>query len=169
MPLSIANAASTLVAQRVGAGDLRDAHRVGWHGLEMGVAIAAAMGALVYSLREPLIRLYTHDPVIVGAALPLLAWVAVFHIADAAQTIAAFVLRAYRQAVAPLVIYALAIWGVGLGGGYVLAFDLFGIAPAALRDAIGFWSAATGGLIVAGTGMTLFLRWMLRQQRTSAA
>ena len=35
---------------------------------------------------------------IVAAALPLLAWVALFHVADAAQTIAAFVLRAYRIA-----------------------------------------------------------------------
>ena len=31
---------------------------------------------------------------VIAAALPLLAWVAVFHVADAAQTIAAFVLRA---------------------------------------------------------------------------
>ena len=55
---------------------------------------------------------------IVAAALPLLAWVALFHVADAAQTIAAFVLRAYRIATVPLVIYALALWGIGLGGGY---------------------------------------------------
>ena len=38
LPLAIANAASTLVAQRVGAGDAADARRIGWAGLEIGVA-----------------------------------------------------------------------------------------------------------------------------------
>ena len=45
----IANASSTLVAQRIGAGDMDDAHRVGWHGLEIGLAIAALMGGFVFS------------------------------------------------------------------------------------------------------------------------
>ena len=168
MPLAIGNASSTLVAQRVGAADPADARRVGWHGLELGLLIAAVMGTAVYALRGPILRLYTNDPVIVSAALPLLAWVAVFHIADAAQTIAAFVLRAYRRAVAPLVIYAVAIWGVGLGGGYLLAFDSIGLAPAALQGSQGFWSAATAGLVVAGSGMSLYLRGVLRQQRRAS-
>ena len=165
MPLAIANASSTLVAQRIGAGDAADARRLGWHGLEAGVLIAATMGAAVYLMREQILRLYTHDSVIVGAALPLLAWVAVFHIADAAQTVAAFVLRAYRVATVPLVIYAVAIWGVGLGGGYALAFGSSAWVPAALRGALGFWSAATLGLVIAGAGMSGFLAWMLRRAR----
>ena len=169
MPLAIGNASSTLVAQRIGASDLADARRLGWHGLEAGVLIAATMGAAVYLLREDILRLYTHDSVIVGAALPLLAWVAVFHIADAAQTVAAFVLRAYRVATAPLVIYAVAIWGVGLGGGYALAFNSGGLAPAALQGSLGFWSAATLGLVIAGVGMSAFLAWMLRRTHARGA
>jgi MATE family multidrug resistance protein len=169
MPLAIANASSTLVAQRIGAGDADDARRLGWHGLEAGVLIAATMGAAVYLLREQILRLYTHDSVIVGAALPLLAWVAVFHVADAAQTVAAFVLRAWRMAVAPLVIYAVAIWGVGLGGGYLLAFDSSGFVPAALRGSLGFWAAATLGLVIAGAGMSAFLAWVLRRSHTTLA
>ena len=163
MPLAIANASSTLVAQRIGAGDMDDARRLGWHGLEAGVLIAATMGAAVYLLREDILRLYTHDAIIIGAALPLLAWVAVFHIADAAQTVAAFVLRAYRVATAPLVIYAVAIWGVGLGGGYALAFGNGSFVPAALKGPLGFWSAATFGLVIASVGMSAFLAWMLRR------
>ena len=89
-----------------------------------------------------------------------------FHVADAAQTIAAFVLRAYRIATVPMLIYVAAIWGVGLGGGYLLAFDVGGIAPVALQGAQGFWSAATAGLVIAGIGMTAFLAWFLRQQRS---
>jgi len=126
VPLAIGNAASTLVAQRIGADDPSDARRLGWHGLELGVLIAASVSAVVSLLREPILNLYTHDAVIIKAALPLLAWVVVFHIADAAQTVSAFVLRAYRVATAPMVIYAVAIWGVGLGGGYAVAFDTTG-------------------------------------------
>jgi MATE family multidrug resistance protein len=165
LPLAIANASSTLVAQRVGAGDAADARRIGWAGLEMGVLIAAALGSTVYLLRETVIGLYTSNPVIIAAAMPLLAWVALFHIADAAQTIAAFVLRAYRIAVVPVVVYVVAIWGIGLGGGYVMAFDLAGISPDWMRGAQGFWSMATVGLATAGLGMSGFLAWKLRRDR----
>src|SRR5207247_8577192 len=89
---ALASATGTLVAQRIGASDQRDARRIGWHGLQLGVLIAAAMGASVYLLRGPLMRAYTPDAVIVAAAMPLLAWVMLFHIADAAPTIASFTL-----------------------------------------------------------------------------
>jgi multidrug resistance protein, MATE family len=169
MPLAIGNAAGALVAQRIGAGDRPDARRLSWHALECAVLMAACVGVAVFAFRSNLLALYTGDTAIAAAALPLLAWVVVFHIADAAQTVAAFVLRAWHIATVPLVIYAVAIWGVGLAGGYVLAFDLGGFTPAALRGAPGFWSAATLGLLVAGSGMALFLAWMLRQQRGAEA
>src|SRR4029434_39930 len=86
MPLAISNATATLVAHRVGATAPGDARGIGWHGLQLGVLIAAAMGAAVYLTREGLMRAYTHDQTIIAAAMPLLAWVILFHIADAAQT-----------------------------------------------------------------------------------
>ena len=168
MPLAIANATATLVAQHVGAGDPHAARRIGWHGLQIGVLIAAAMGAGVYLLREPLLHAYTHDAVIIAAAMPLLGWVMLFHVADAAQTMAGFVLRAYRIAVVPMLIYALAVWGVGLGGGYVVAFDTLGITPPGLQGARGFWSAATAGLTVTAIALCGFLLWVLRMQTRDA-
>ncbi len=170
LPLAIANAASTLVAQQVGAGEIADARRIGWAALEVGVAVAAVLGAAVYLSREHLVGLYTANPVIVAAALPLLAWVALFHVADAAQTIAAFVLRAYRIATLPLVVYVLAVWGIGLGGGYVAAFDLAGISPPWMLGARGFWSMATVGLATAGLAMsTLSWRSRLRREASPSA
>ncbi len=164
MSLAIANASSTLVAQRVGAGDTADARRLGWHGLELGTLVATAMGAMVFLLRERVLHIYTADPVVIAAALPLLAWVAVFHIADAAQTVAAFVLRAYHVVVMPLVIYVLALWGVGLGGGWVLAFAADGFGSPALRGAAGFWAASSASLVVAALAMCTGLAWVLRRQ-----
>ncbi|MFX8316436.1 MATE family efflux transporter, partial [Acinetobacter baumannii] len=84
-------------------GAARDARRLGWHGLLIGSGLAAVMGAAVFVLREPLLGLYSHDAAVLAAALPLVAWLALFHVADAAQTIAAFVLRAYKIATVPMV------------------------------------------------------------------
>ena len=165
MPLALANATGTLVAQRIGAGDHADARRLGWHGLALGCAIAAVMGAAVYLLRAPVLGLYSQDAAVLAAALPLVAWLAVFHVADAAQTIAAFVLRAYKIATVPVLIYVAALWGVGLGGGYQLAFNVSGQVPAALQGAPGYWVAATAGLVVAGVALSAFMLWMMRQQR----
>jgi MATE family multidrug resistance protein len=113
--------------------------------------------------------LYTSDPTIIAAALPLLLWAWVFHVGDAGQTLAAFVLRAHHIAVAPLLIYAVAIWGVGMGGGYFLAFGHADWVPDSLRGAPGFWSAATAGLTLAALGLSAFLAWVHRQEAMQQA
>ena len=165
MPLAIGNAACTLVAQRLGAGDARDARRLSWHGMELGLSISVAMGAGAWLLREQLLGAYTRDAAVVAAALPLLAWVMLFHIGDAGQTLAAFVLRAYHLTVAPMWIYAAALWGVGLGGGYLLAFDVTGLTPPALRGARGYWAAMTAGIALAAIALTALLGWVLSTRR----
>ncbi len=168
LQMAIGNATGTLVAQRIGAGDAADARRLGWHGVEAGVLIAGGVGSAVYLLREPILQIYTRDPAVIAIAAPLLAWVVLFHIADAGQTLAAFVLRAYRVATVPLLVYAFAIWGVGLGGGYAVAFNTTGWSPVALQSAQGYWAAATAGLVVAAAGLCGFLAWMLKQQHSDS-
>lgn len=169
VPLGLANATSALVAQSIGAGRAADARRLGWHGLALGTGLAALVAGGVLLLREPLLGLYTRDPLVLAAALPLIAWLVPFHIADAAQTLAAYVLRAYKIATVPMVIYVGALWGVGLGGGWVLAFNLPGGVPPALQGASGFWVAATAGLVLAGVALSLFMAWVFRQQQQQAA
>ena len=169
MPLALSNAASALVAQRIGAGDLRDARRLGWHALQFTGTLALAVGGAVYLAREQVLRLYTDNPAVVAAALPLLGWVALFHAADAVQALAAFVLRAWRVATLPMVIYVLALWGLGLGGGYALAFNLGGAVPPDWQGARGFWIASTTGLTLAAAALAGLLGWVLSRQRARAA
>lgn len=164
VPLSLGNATSTLVAQRIGALDLADARRIGWHGVQIGLGVAAVMGTVVWLGREAVLGLYTGDPLVQAAVLPLLAWVALFHFFDAAQGVVAFVLRAWRVATVPVVIFVVAMWGVGLGGGYLLAFDPLGIVPPALQGARGFWSASAAGLLVAAVALTALLAVVHRQR-----
>ncbi len=157
LPLSLGQATGVLVAQRVGARDAAGARRIGWHGLQIGAVLGAAVGLAVYLAREPVLRLYTSDTAVIAAALPLLAWVALFHAADAVQGTAGFVLRGWRIATVPMLIFAVCLWGVGLGGGYVLGFDALGLTPPGLTGARGFWAAATAGLVLAALALTALL------------
>lgn len=164
LPLAVGNATSTLVAQHVGAGQARDAARVGVHGLVAGCAAAAVVGSVVLALRPAVLHLYTGDEAVFAAAMPLIAWLVLFHVADAAQIITAFVLRAYKITAVPMLIYVAALWGLGLGGGYVLAFNLSGMTPPFLLGAPGFWMASTTGLTLAAVLLTAYLAWVLRQK-----
>jgi MATE family multidrug resistance protein len=135
--------------------------------MALGTALAATLGTAVFLGRDAVLHLYTADEAVVAAAMPLLAWLALFHVADAVQTIAAFVLRAWRVAAVPMFIYAGTLWGVGLGGGYVLAFNVGGAVPEAFQGARGFWTAATVGLVVASVALVLFKRHVLNRKATA--
>jgi len=169
MPLALANAASTLVAQAVGARRLADARRLGWHGVELGIAIAAVASLVVFLVRPGLVNLYTADGAVAAIALPLLAWVCVCHVVDAGQTVSAFVLRAWHITTWPMFIYATALWGVGLSGGYGLAFLAPADWPAATRGAAGFWLASTAGLAVASVALMVLLHNTLRRAAARTA
>ena len=148
VPLALANGTATLVAQSVGARDFAQARRLGWHGLEIGVALATVLGACVYFGREAVLGVYTDNPAIIAAAMPLLVWVWWFHIGDAAQTLANFVLRSHHITFLPLVCFAVSLWGIGLYGGYLVVHSSW--APLELRGAAGYWAMSAIGLVVVG-------------------
>lgn len=151
--LALATAAGTLVAQHLGAGQKREARIVGRHAMLLAALVAASVGAVVAMAREPIVALYTANRATAAAALPLLVWVWFFHLGDALQTVAAYVLRAYQVATVPMAIYVVALWGLGIGGGYLLAFGAHG------AGAVGFWQAATAGLLTAAA----LLGWLLKR------
>ena len=156
VPLALGTATGVVVGQALGAGDGRRARHAGLLGLAVGCGAAAITGAAIGFAAGPLARTYTSDPQVAAAAAALLSIVAVYHIVDAVQAVMAQVLRGYKRATVPMVIYAVALWGVGLGGGYLLGLtDSFG--PP--RGAAGFWIAAVASLTIAGAGvLAYFLR-----------
>jgi multidrug resistance protein, MATE family len=168
LPMALAGATSALVAQRIGAQDIPDARRLTRHGIVFGLLVAAAVGTMVFLGREGVVRLYTSDPAVAAAALSLLAWVTLFHVVDAGQALASFVLRAYRIATAPMFIFAASLWGVGLGGGYLLAFNVTGWTPKALLGAPGYWAASTAGLALAMALLLAVVWQVMREQKRQA-
>jgi multidrug resistance protein, MATE family len=156
-PMSIGIATSTLVAHALGGHRHDAAQALARHGIAMACAIGCCYAAISFILRPAILAGYTTDAAVVAAAMPLMPIMLVYHLFDTFQTATAFVLRAYRVAVVPTVIYAIALWGVGLGGGYLLGFNVGGGVPAWLTGARGFWAANAASLAVAGCG--LFLHW----------
>jgi MATE family multidrug resistance protein len=159
LPLSIASATGILVAQEIGAGRLSAARHAGDAGIRLGVIVAVSTGLLVYFSRAYIVALYTPDPKIAAIALSLFLFISFYQFVDAVQVGAAFVLRAYKVATIPTLMYAIGLWGIGLGGGYLLGFDVLGNTPYALRGAAGFWlgNSISLGLVAAA------LYWYLRR------
>ncbi len=122
IPLSLSIATATLTAQSIGAGDGRRARATALTGMQMGAVVAVATVTVVWALRDGIVRLYTSDLGVATMALTLIPYLAAFHLFDALQTVASFVLRAYKIAVAPTVVHAVALWGIGVFGGYQVAF-----------------------------------------------
>ena len=127
LPLSLSVATATLTAQAIGAEDPRRARETALTGMRIGALVATLTVLMLWTLRGSIVGLYSRDPAVVAMALTLIPYLAAFHFFDALQTVASFVLRAYRRAIAPTVIHASALWGVGVIGGYLVAFGgIFG-------------------------------------------
>jgi MATE family multidrug resistance protein len=171
VPLALSNATSTLVAQRLGAQSPREGRLLAWHGVWLAGLLALMMGMALYAGRSVVVGLYTQDTAVAAAALLLMGWVVWFHLADALQTMAALVLRAYRVATLPVVVYALALWGVGLGGGYLLAFreaSTSSFLPWAV-GASGFWVMSTAALWLAAVLLLGLMAWVIRQKQADGS
>jgi MATE family multidrug resistance protein len=152
--LAIANATSVLVAQSVGAGDHRRARRT-------------VLGGGLWLLRAPVAGLYTTDPAVLAAAMPLMAIAAGYHLFDAMQAFLVNVLRAYKIVTLPTLVYVFSLWGVGLAGGWWLTFAGPAQGPlSALAGerggATGFWIAAACSVAAASVGMAVLLARLWR-------
>jgi MATE family multidrug resistance protein len=161
LPLSLGNAASVLAGQALGAGDMRQARRAGLAGIVTCVGFAALTCIMLRLGADAIAGLYTNSAEVQAAATVLIGYVAVYHLFDALQTGAVSVLRGYKKTTVPMVIYAVALWGVGLAGGYALGLtDTFG----ARRGAPGFWLAALMSLALAGGVVTAYFLRVSKMQ-----
>lgn len=158
-PLALGNATSVLVGRAMGAGQPERARHLCWVGIRMGMTIAVVI-SLIYWIAAPQIAsLYTTDPQVQAAAIPLIVLVGFYHLGDALQAVAVNALRGYKKSLIPMVIYTSTLWGIGLGGGNLLGLtNTFG--PA--RGAAGFWIAAIISLWLVAGLVALYLNTISR-------
>jgi MATE family multidrug resistance protein len=123
VPLALGIASSARTGYWLGAGQPQRARQAA--GLGIGLAIGAAVlcAAALLLGRETIALAFTNDPLVAQTAMVWLVWVAIFHLTDAVQVVCAFLLRCYRVTITPLLIYTAFLWGLGLYGGYLWAYD----------------------------------------------
>ena len=164
MPLAVSIATATLTAQAIGARDLKRARGTAFIGMTMCVGLASLTAFTVWTLRGIVVGLYTTDIAVAAVALSLIGYFATLHVFDALQGVTAAVLRAYRIAVAPMVIYALALWGPGLVGGYLVAFRPVLGEP---RGVQGMWLMLALALGLTASALVGFYLWFLQRQQVA--
>jgi MATE family multidrug resistance protein len=167
MPLSIAIACSARVSFWLGAGRPEHAKRIVLLGLKLTVSISILLAVILWLTKNSLAGFYSTNPVIVSSASTLLVWVAFYHLADGIQAVSAFLLRCYRITIAPLALYGVLLWGLGLYGGYLLTYKgLPGLAAMPAPDT--FWMASVLALwLVATCFLVLLWRAMRNNQHAN--
>lgn len=162
-PLSIAIAASSRVSFWQGAGDARQARAVIRLGLKLSLSTALVLAATLFVVRGALAGVYARSPEVVALATTLLAWVALYHLADSVQVVCVFFLRCFRVTLAPLLVYCLLLWGMGLSGGYWLAYQGLG-SWRALQSPAAFWASSAVALALTAF-IFLWLLWQVLRRR----
>lgn len=166
VPLALGIATSARVSFWLGAGDAGQARRAAILGLLSAGTLALGLATLITWLARPLVGLYVEEPAIIMAASALLARVGLYHLGDSLQAVSVFILRSYRIVLAPLVIYCLLLWGLGLAGGYLLAFHGLGPWPA-MSTPEAFWMASAGASALVAV-IFLALVWRVTQRAPTA-
>jgi multidrug resistance protein, MATE family len=164
VPLSIAIATSARVSYWLGAGDASRARLAIRTGFKLVLLIALALAGAVAIGRGSIATIYSRTPEVVALAAGLLGWLAIYHVGDSVQVLLVFVLRCYRVAVAPLAAYCVLLWGVGLAGGYALAYQ--GLGPwAAEHSPAAFWAAGAVALALLSLILPVILWRAVRRYR----
>jgi multidrug resistance protein, MATE family len=156
VPLSLSIATSARVSYWIGAGHAQMARQAIGHGFRWLLLCTLATAILLACGRDLIARLYIQDEEVAQRASDLLAWMIWYQAVDAVQVMCFFILRCHRVTLVPMLVYASLLWGVGLTGGYALAYQgVGGIEP--LMGPQAFWitssfaltlvSLALGGLL----------------------
>jgi MATE family multidrug resistance protein len=163
VPLSFAIATSARVSYWLGAQQPREAIRATRDGFVLVVSCAAALALVLLALREPIAHAYTRQSAVAVMAAGMIAWLAVYLVADAIQVMCFFLLRCYRVTLAPLLIYSVLLWGFGLSGGYWLAYRGWATGTP-WQHPVAFWVTSSLALVLASVLMASLLRWTQRSR-----
>jgi len=157
--LGIGAATAVRVGRAVGAGDSPGARDEGWHGIGLGAAVMGCMAVVFVVAPGPLARMFSNDPVVVAAAIPLIQIAALFQLSDGAQAVAAGALRGAGD--------TRALFWANLVGHYTVGLVLsLALAFGAGLGAPGLWFGLSAGLTA--TAVLLIARFR-RVTRTTIA
>jgi MATE family multidrug resistance protein len=162
MPLSLSIASSSRVSYWIGAGQIHRARQALRTGLGLILLLSLILVSLIGLQHQAIAEFYTQSPEVAALAATLLLWLMLYHVADAAQVFCVFTLRCYGITVLPLITYTLLLWGLGLAGGYRLAYgsavDLPWLRWLTPQSPIAFWQTGSVALYMT-TAVLLPVLW----------
>lgn len=120
----VAQAATTLVGQSLGAGDTKRAEKAGLMSGYLGMAIMAVAGVLIALFRVPLMRLFTPDAEVVQIGASLLLICAGYQPFFAMSIVMTGALRGAGDTKVPFYISLFSMWGLRLVLAWVFAYGL---------------------------------------------
>jgi multidrug resistance protein, MATE family len=167
LPLSMGFAASARASWHLGAGTPKQAARTILASFWLLAGVSISFSAIIFIANKEIAGLYSKDADVIASAASLLPWVCLFHLMDATQALASSFLRCYRITVLPVVIYALSLWGLGLGGGFVLTYHGVSFGAwhwPALQSPVGFWLAGSAANALVALCFCWLLSWHTRQR-----
>jgi len=164
VPLALGIASSARVGYWLGANQAHHAEQAAHTGLKICFGLALLCSGSLALSRESLAQLFTANSEVAMAAASVLLWVALYHLVDALQAVCAFILRCYRITLMPLVIYCVMLWGVGLGGAYVWAYEGIGL-WSARPEVSTFWATSSVALIIVTLSFVSLVVWTAKQRR----
>jgi MATE family multidrug resistance protein len=138
----------------------------------MGImfAVSACAGVTIFLATHQIASLYTRDAAVLAIAAQLMAFVAVFQLFDTAQVVIVNALRGYKIALIPMLVYTVALWGLGLGGGYALGLERIdavnALGLATPMGAAGFWLAGIVSLVIAAAILFAYFMRVSRAHET---
>lgn len=140
--LGLAEATTVRVGYAIGAGRSDGVRRAALAGYLI-VLGTQGLAAIVMALgNTEIASIYTHDAAVVALAANLLLFAAAFQISDGIQVVSGAALRGLKDTRVPMLLTALAYWGVGMTLGAGLGIGL-GWGPQ------GMWCGLIAGLTVA--------------------
>ncbi len=159
VPLGIGSAAAVRVGQAIGRQDQEGAKRSGWTAIFLGAFFMFCMGIVFFAFPRQVLRIYTTEPAVIQAGIPLLFFAALFQLFDGIQTVSIGALRGLGETRTPMICGLIYYWFFGLPLGYFLCFH-------AGWQASGLWAGLSTALIlIAITLMALWTRKINAQIR----
>ncbi|MBS7203738.1 MAG: MATE family efflux transporter, partial [Haemophilus parainfluenzae] len=164
-PMSIAMAATILVAQELGNHAPQKAKIMAHAAIILGLIAASVLALVIWVFSEEIAALIVGDnATVIALSGGLLAMAAIYQFSDSVQVVVSGILRGYKDTKIILYITLLAYWGVGIPVGYILSRTDW-IVPSI--GAKGFWVAFIIALTIAAA--LLFIRMRKIQSQSDEA
>ncbi|MBT2749424.1 MULTISPECIES: MATE family efflux transporter [unclassified Lysobacter] len=124
VPMGLAEATTVRVGHALGRRDYAGVRYAGLAGYAIVIGTQLVSGILLLTANDLLVSFYTADAAVATLAASLLLYSAMFQFPDGIQVLSAGALRGLKDTRVPMVLAALAYWGVGMPVGAFLGLGL---------------------------------------------